>query len=50
MYFNSSSYSSCDWLNGIPLWDNKDEEVGHGLKPSCQINYNYIKFQILKSE
>ena len=43
MYFNSSSYSSCDWLNGIPLWDNKDEEVGHGLKPSCQINYNYIK-------
>ena len=43
MYFNSSSYSSCDWLNGIPLWDNKDEEVGHGLKPSCQISYNYIK-------
>ena len=43
MYFNSSSYSSSNWLNGIPLWDNKDEEVGHGLKPSCQVNYNYIE-------
>ena len=43
MYFNSSSYSSSNWLNGIPLWDNKDEEVGHGLKPSCQVNFNYIK-------
>ena len=27
MYFNSSSYSSSNWLNGIPLWDNKDEVV-----------------------
>ena len=43
MYFNSSSYSSSNWLNGIPLWDKKDEEVGHGLKPSCQVNYNSIK-------
>ena len=43
MYFNSSSYSSSNWLNGIPLWDNKDEEVGYGLKPSCQINYEYIE-------
>ncbi|MDB4643786.1 hypothetical protein OAF48_05005 [Flavobacteriaceae bacterium] len=43
MYFNFSSYSSSNWLNGIPLWDNKDEEVDHGLKPSCQINYDYIK-------
>ena len=43
MYFNSSSYSSSNWLKGIPLWDNKDEEVGHGLKPSCQINYEFIK-------
>lgn len=43
MYFNSSSYSSSNWLNGIPLWDNKDEEVGHGLKPSCQVNYDYIE-------
>ena len=43
MYFNSSSYSSSNWLKGIPLWDNKDEEVGHGLKPSCQINYEYIE-------
>lgn len=43
MYFNFSSYSSSNWLNGIPLWDNKDEEVDHGLKPSCQVNYNYIK-------
>ena len=42
MYFNSSSYSSSNWLNGIPLWDNKYEEVGYGLKPSCQINYDYI--------
>ena len=43
MYFNSSSYSSCNWLNGIPLWDNTAEEVGCGLKPSCQISYNNIK-------
>ena len=43
MYFNSSSYSSSNWLNGIPLWDNKDEEVSHGLKPSCQVNYDYIE-------
>ena len=44
MYFNSSSYSSSHWLNVIPLWDNKDEEVCHGLKPSCQINYKYFRF------
>ena len=43
MYYNSSSYSTSNWLNGIPLWDNKNEEVGNGLKPSCQINYNYIR-------
>ena len=43
MYFNSSSYSSSNWLNGIPLWDNKDEEVGYRLKPSCQVNYDYIE-------
>ena len=43
MYFSSSSYSSCNWLKGIPLWDNKDEEVVEGLKPNCQINYNFIK-------
>ena len=42
MYFNSSAYSSCNWLNGIPLWDNPDEELELGLKPSCQINYSYI--------
>ena len=42
-YINSSSYSSCNWLKGIPLWDNKDEVVIEGLKPSCQINYEYIK-------
>ena len=42
MYFNSSSYSSCNWLNGIPLWNNKGEELVEGLTPSCQINYNYI--------
>jgi hypothetical protein len=42
MYFNSSSYSSCNWLNGIPLWNNKGEELVEGLTTSCQINYNYI--------
>ena len=42
MYFNSSAYSSCNWLMGIPLWDNPDEELALGLKPSCQINYSYI--------
>lgn len=43
MYFSSSSYSMCNWLKGIPLWDIKNDEVIEGLKPSCQINYNYIK-------
>lgn len=43
MIYNNSHYSACNWLRGIPLWDNKDEEVSKGLKPSCQINYNYIK-------
>ena len=44
MYFsNSSSYSSCNWLKGIPLWNNNDEVVIEGLKPSCQINYDFIK-------
>jgi hypothetical protein len=45
-YSNSSYYSSCNWLKGIPLWDNKDEVVIEGLKPSCQVNYEY--FRILK--
>jgi hypothetical protein len=45
MFFNSLVYSSCNWLNGIPLWDIKDEEVGESLNPSCQINYNYIKLK-----
>ena len=44
MYFNPSSYSSCNWMRGIPLWDDKYDEVGHGLNPSCQINYKYFKF------
>ncbi len=43
MYFNSSAYSSCNWLSGIPLWDDPDEELELGLKPSCQINFSYIK-------
>jgi len=43
MFYNSSSYSSCNWLKGIPLWDNEYEEVVEGLKPSCQINYNFVK-------
>ena len=45
MFFNSIAYSSCNWLNGIPLWDIKDEEVVESLNPSCQINYNYIKLK-----
>ena len=44
MYFNNSGYSSCNWLKGIPLWDNKVEEVVEGIKPNCQINYKYLKF------
>ena len=43
MYFNSSSYSLSNWLTGIPLWDNKDEEAGRGLNPSCQVYYGYIE-------
>lgn len=43
MYFNSPAYSLSNWLTGIPLWDNTAEEVGCGLKPSCQISYNNIK-------
>ena len=47
MYFsNSSSNSSCNWLKGIPLWNNNDEVVIEGLKPSCQINYDFIKISV----
>lgn len=42
MYFRIDS-SLCNWLNGIPLWDNKEEVLKYGLKPSCQINYGYIQ-------
>ena len=39
MYFfsNTGGYSSCNWLNGIPLWHNKDDVFEHGLRPSVQI-------------
>ena len=45
MYFLSKSggYSSCNWLNGIPLWHNKDDVYEHELSPSVQINYDFIK-------
>jgi len=43
MYYSSSSYSMCNWLKGIPLWDNKNDEVIEGLQPSCQVNYDYIE-------
>ena len=41
MYFRGDS-SMCNWMNGIPLWDDKEEVLEHGLKPSCQINYEHI--------
>jgi hypothetical protein len=41
MYFRGDS-SLCNWLNGIPLWDDKKEVLEYGLKPSYQINYEYI--------
>ena len=41
MYFRGDS-SLCNWMNGIPLWDDKEEVLEYGLKPSCQINYEYI--------
>ena len=43
LYFNSNGYSSCNWLKGIPLWNNKNKELNKGLIPSCQINYDYIR-------
>jgi len=43
MIFSSSKYSTCNWLRGIPLWDNKEDRFYGGLKPSCQINYEYVK-------
>ena len=46
MFYNSSNYSSCNWLKGIPLWNNNDEVVIEGLKPSCQINYDFIKISV----
>jgi len=42
MYFSSDS-SLCNWLNGIPLWSDKEEILENGIKPSCQINYEYIQ-------
>ena len=42
MYFRGDS-SLCNWLNGIPLWDDKEEVLEYDLKPSCQINYDFIQ-------
>ena len=43
-YFASGGrgYTSCNWLNGIPLWDNLDDKYELGLRPSVQINYEHI--------
>ena len=43
MYFSPLSYSMYNWSKGIPLWDIKNDEVIEGLKPSFQINYDFIK-------
>ena len=46
LYFNGTSYSTCNWLRGIPLWDNKSEVITPDISPSCQINYDFIKVYV----
>jgi hypothetical protein len=41
MYLSDDLYNTCNWINGIPLWDKPKKRTG--LSESCQINYDYIK-------
>jgi len=43
LYSTGSSYGTCNWLKGVPLWDNLEDEILPGIKPNCQINYEFIK-------
>ena len=42
LYLSNSRYATCNWLEGVPLWKDKDKVKGTDLIPSCQINYAYI--------
>jgi hypothetical protein len=42
MYFGSSS-GMCNWLKGVPLWDDPNEEYEYGLKPTVQVNYEFLR-------
>jgi len=50
LYFNGTSYSTCNWLRGIPLWDNKSDITPPDISPRCQINYDFIKVYIPKND
>lgn len=42
MYHLQNS-GTCNWMNGIPLWDDPDEKYIYDLRPTCQINYDFIR-------
>ena len=42
MYLRSNSYGTCNYLNGIPLWDETHNKNLRIPAKSCQINYDHI--------
>ncbi len=41
MYLKDDPYNTCNWLKGVPLWDEKYERGI--LSQYCQIDYTYIE-------
>lgn len=42
-YSGSGGYGSCNWLKGIPLWEDMTIIEGTSIIPSLQINYEFIE-------
>lgn len=42
VYLVNDNYSTCNWHKGIPVWDNLNHDKKNEIKPSCQINYQYL--------
>jgi hypothetical protein len=42
-YSGNGGHGSCNWLNGIPLWEDMKTVEGTSLIPSLQINYEFIE-------
>ena len=42
LFYVDSTYSNCNRLRGVPLWDNLNPVEGTDSIPSVQINFNFI--------